>query len=269
MYNLDVGEHYYSPMTTYLESERGTRGETPGAMTYDERLHRQWLHGRRYEPTEFRERYARASSASRSWRPEAMHAEMESRNARAMSEMRATSAMSSSRQAQVSASSASMQRSETSMRASREEQRSTAVKQQQTSSLASMQQKKASMASSKASMASSRQEMLQKSQVISESKRRIEDDIIKKVADVHMSPWSKGQELDEANAASARARARILELEKELEEITRKAMTTQVTALKTAKQMAAEATREDEAAMASSFKKSKKVMIESSSKIRA
>ena len=37
--------------------------------------------------------------------------------------------------------------------------------------------------------------------------------------------------------------------------------------LKTAKQMAAEATREDEAAMASSFKKTKKVMIESSSKI--
>jgi len=89
------------------------------------------------------------------------------------------------------------------------------------------------------------------------------------MADVRMSPWSKGQELDEANAASARARARILELEKELDEITRKAMTTQVKALKTAKQMAMEATREDEAAMASSIKKSKKVMIESSSKIVA
>ena len=108
-----------------------------------------------------------------------------------------------------------------------------------------------------------------RTQVQTESKRKIEDDIIKKVADVRMSPWSKGQELDEANAASARARARILELEKELEEITRKAMTTQVKALKTAKQMAMEATREDEAAMASSVKKSKKVMIESSSKILA
>merc|ERR1719429_436837 len=134
-------------------------------------------------------------------------------------------------------------------------------------------------------MASSRQEMFassstqqksmakssasSKTQVQTESKRKIEDDIIKKVADVRMSPWSKGQELDEANAASARARARILELEKELEEITRKAMTTQVKALKTAKQMAMEATREDEAAMASSIKKSKKVMIESSSKIVA
>ena len=38
MYNLDVGEHYYQPMTSYLEAERGTRGETPGALTFEERL---------------------------------------------------------------------------------------------------------------------------------------------------------------------------------------------------------------------------------------
>ena len=52
-----------------------------------------------------------------------------------------------------------------------------------------------------------------------------------------------------------------------LEEITKKAMTTQVRALKTAKQMAAEAYAADESAMSSSVKKSKKVMIESSAKI--
>ena len=57
MYNLDVGEHYYTPMTNYLEAERGTRGETPGALTFDERLSRNWLHGRRYEATEARDRY--------------------------------------------------------------------------------------------------------------------------------------------------------------------------------------------------------------------
>merc|ERR1712080_264146 len=124
----------------------------------------------------------------------------------------------------------------------------------------SVQQKKVSMASQSSTAASSKK-------VMTESKSRVEDDICKKVADIRMSPWSKGQELDEANAASARARARILELERELEEITRKAMTTQVRALKTAKQMAAEATREDRAAMASSFTKTKKVMVESSSKI--
>jgi len=65
MYNMDVGEHYYAPMTNYLEAERGTRGETPGALTFDERLSRSWLNGRRYEATEARERYARCSSLAR------------------------------------------------------------------------------------------------------------------------------------------------------------------------------------------------------------
>jgi hypothetical protein len=39
-----------------------------------------------------------------------------------------------------------------------------------------------------------------------ESKRRIEDDVSKKISDIRMSPWSEGQELGEAQAASARAR---------------------------------------------------------------
>ena len=46
-----------APMTNYLEAERGTRGETPGALTFDERLSRSWLNGRRYEATEARERF--------------------------------------------------------------------------------------------------------------------------------------------------------------------------------------------------------------------
>jgi fructose-specific phosphotransferase system component IIB len=116
----------------------------------------------------------------------------------------------------------------------------------------------------KSAMASSKKQDLQ---MLTHSKRELKDDIIKKVADIHMSPLSRGKEMDDANDASARARVRILELERELEEITRKAMTSTSKALKTAKQMAAEATREDEAAMKSSFKKTKKVMIESSSKI--
>ena len=154
------------------------------------------------------------------------------------------------------------------MKATREEQmsKSTTI-QQQRASLASS--RKEMLAASTTSTSQQKSASAASTVVKTESKRRIEDDISKKMADVRMSPWSKGQELDEANAASARARARILELEKELDEITRKAMTTQVKALKTAKQMAMEATREDEAAMASSIKKSKKVMIESSSKIVA
>merc|ERR1712083_791652 len=117
MYNLDVGEHYYHPMTSYLESERGTRGETPGALTFDERLSRNWLHGRRYEATEARDRYARCSSlakdtGSTGFMPSAL------RSARAASEV-ATAATAS--QAQASASSSKQQMVAASMSASRQQ----------------------------------------------------------------------------------------------------------------------------------------------------
>ena len=62
-YNLDVGEHYYSPMTTYLDRnasvERTSRAETPGAMTFSERLQHRWINGRRYESS------ARSASVAR------------------------------------------------------------------------------------------------------------------------------------------------------------------------------------------------------------
>lgn len=255
MYNLDVGEHYYSPLTSYVEAERGTRGETPGAMTFDERLARQWLHGRRYEATETRERYARASSLARNESANSYLAnEMSSRASRAASEMRTASTRqtaTASRQQMIQASMASS-RQEAS--AQRSEQRMMSSSEQRSSQ--QVQKKQVSMASQRA-----------ETKMTSESKRRIEDDVCKKISDIRMSPWSKGQELDEANAASARARARILELERELEEITKKAMTTQTRAMKTAKQMAAEAMLEDESNVQSSFKKTKQVMIESKGRI--
>ena len=46
-YNLDLGETYYSPMKDYLEKERSVRGETPGALTYSERMARSWCGGER------------------------------------------------------------------------------------------------------------------------------------------------------------------------------------------------------------------------------
>ncbi len=36
------------------EAERGTRGESPGALTYGERLSRRWLVGRNYAATNLR-----------------------------------------------------------------------------------------------------------------------------------------------------------------------------------------------------------------------
>merc|ERR1712156_916223 len=123
MYNLDVGEHYYHPMTNYMEAERGTRGETPGALTFDERLSKNWLHGRRYEATEARERYARSSSlaresSSKGFEPSAL------RMARAASEVATTATAS---QAQV-ASSMSASRQQASSQQTDEELRAAAAR---------------------------------------------------------------------------------------------------------------------------------------------
>jgi len=312
MYNLDVGEHYYSPMTSYLEAERGTRGETPGALTFDERLQRSWLHGRRYEASEARERYASCSSLAKDtgsggFRPSALiqarevdtskqrYARCSSlardtgsggfmpsalRQARAASEVR-TSATASQAQAAQAASAYSMSASrqqassqQASVKSSRVEQ--TTVQEKKTSASMASKKEEASLTASKQvaskqvasrSSAASSSAAASSRKVVTESSRKIDDDVSKKIADIHITPFTKGQELDAANAASARARARILELEKELEEITRKAMTTQTKALKTAKQMAAEAYLADEASMSANVKKTKKVMIESSAKI--
>ena len=54
-----------------------------------------------------------------------------------------------------------------------------------------------------------------------------------------MQPWANRSDMQEAEEASARARARIAELERELEEITKKALMSSSKCLKTAKQMAA------------------------------
>ena len=46
-YNLDLGETYYSPMREYLDKDRSARGETPGALTYSERMARSRCGGER------------------------------------------------------------------------------------------------------------------------------------------------------------------------------------------------------------------------------
>jgi len=277
MYNLDVGEHYYHPMTSYLESERGTRGETPGALTFDERLSRNWLHGRRYEASEARERYARSSSLAREsnskgFEPSALRmARASSEVATTASQAQAASASASKAQLVASSMSASRQQAssqQTSVKASRSVEETSVQKK---SSVAAQKQEirkstAVTTAASKASAASAASAASSK-RVQIESSRKIDDDISKKIADIHITPFSKGKETEDANAASARARLRILELERELEEITKKAMLTQTKALKTAKQMAAEAYAADESAMKSSSKRSKKVIIESNAKI--
>jgi len=340
-YNLDLGEHYYSPMTNYLDSERGTRGETPGALTFSERLAKKWVHGRRYEPTELRDRYARSSSMAREAtqarsssmareatqarsssmvREQINQAQAPSRSAREVSvwpSARAasravseaptgpiTSAWMNRRamQEQASASSAALRSEQTSARSESTHQRSS---QQQSSSTTIKSTKtggcgcgcsgegdcvERSAATTKiALMAKQRLEEERKSFLSGYSSRsqqkavssrqeevkikvneKQSDDINYKIAGIHINPWTNREEMQEADEASARARARIFELERELEEITKKALMTSNTTkyLKTAKQMAYQASSEADEEAKASTKKSKRVMIQSSTSLR-
>merc|ERR1719245_1419804 len=116
----------------------------------------------------------------------------------------------------------------------------------------------------------SRREEKQSAAAIKAGEIKVKDCIEKKIADIRMQPYVGGQELREAEAASLRARARILDLERELDEITKRAIMTSTKAVKSAKQMAYEASMEAmEEAKASSTKKSRKVIVESKSQIKA
>merc|ERR1712111_312269 len=44
-YNLEVGENYYNPMTSYIDN-KATIGEAPGALSFSERLAKKWIRGR-------------------------------------------------------------------------------------------------------------------------------------------------------------------------------------------------------------------------------
>ena len=286
-YNLDLGEHYYSPMTSYLDTDRNTRGETPGALTFSERLAKKWVSGRRYEATDLRERYSRSSSLTRE--ASAAHAE-EARAARAASEMRTASTYGSQAADSTSAWANRNQLRQQALRASQTDLHaaSTSIQAQREETTQEMSKSSASSATAyKAArmQQEQREKLLQINQQSSTSKlqshRREEqmqkyvatqqvDDVSKKIADIRMQPYMENQEIREAEAASLRARARIMDLERELEDITKKAIMTSTKAVKSAKQMAYEASMEaEEEAKASSTKKSRKVIVESSSKIRA
>jgi hypothetical protein len=283
-YNLNVGEHYYSPMTSYLDAERGSRGEQPGALTYGERLARQWLHGRRYESDEVSSRYARASSASREYSASSAAASASastSRSARASSctpysnmdlnnvsafagiearKLTAADSVRTSRGRQIVAERMSQQdrqQIESSRRACAEE----------SSSSKSVSFKK-QVVQAQTEQRSARQEQ-QLSSSCQRSVGYIKDDICKKVADARMQPWNVGYDLDAAESASAKSRMRIADLERELDEITKRAMMTTTHACISAKAMSKAAMMEEDKMAASSYKKTKKVMIESSRKMSA
>lgn len=306
-YNLEVGEHYYNPISSYIDSgsDRSGRGETPGALTYSERLARRWVSGRRYEASSeatAARSMARSASVARSTSVAMDSEAISARRGKRASSVAPISDVNpnhvtayagykqaivdsarrnymdyeASRQ-EARAASASRQVMEAEIKQQRVEAKRVEAQQkiEQRSKVEVAQKQEQMRMQQASSVAVSRQEAQQVRQQISQhqsvtqsSSRRVDDDILKKVVDVHMQPWSAGAELKEAEAASIRSRTRLADLERELEEITRKAMTTQTRAIKTAKQLATEAMMEDQA-MASSYKKTKKVMIESSAKVGA
>jgi len=116
----------------------------------------------------------------------------------------------------------------------------------------------------------SRREEKQSAAAIKAGEIKVKDCIEKKIADIRMQPYVGAQEVREAEAASLRARARILDLERELDEITKRAIMTSTKAVQSAKQMAYQASMEaQEEAKAASTKKSRKVIVESSSSMKA
>ena len=67
-YNLDLGENYYSHVRDHVSAERRERGETPGALSFSERLSRRYCGDDRVggvrpslELTDFNEMFSRYS----------------------------------------------------------------------------------------------------------------------------------------------------------------------------------------------------------------
>merc|ERR1719339_460090 len=89
---------------------------------------------------------------------------------------------------------------------------------------------------------------------------RANDDVFKRIVDIRMSPW-RGGELETEYRASQESRARLASLNRELEDITRNAMSYRPRYTKTAADLAKDALRESSTAT-SSF--TKKVVIDSS-----
>jgi len=213
-YNLDLGETYYSPMREYLDKDRSARGETPGALTYSERMARSRCGGER-------DRQMRAKT-------EAYERETMREAIRATSEVR------------------------------REVTPQVVEQKMDYSSINSATQKAEEVLNTHRRMIREISEDTQRK--VHEIHPRYEDNISKRMADIRLSPW-RGQELDTEYKTSQEARARINGLERELDEITRKAMAYR-SHHKSAREMAADALR-DEAHLSSSNKRTKRVTYES------
>merc|ERR1711936_1427934 len=302
-YNLDVGEHYYTPIRDYVSKPWASRGTYPGVLTFGERLHYKWLSGRKYQSDEVQSRSTRASSLARAT------------SARAASVPPASSAFGASTgfyaRELARSRSKSVERSSSSVVGSCSA-RATSVpptagfgghygyyKQQ----LAALQESSESSSStsttintssvSSSSKLESTYEAQEQSikagrQSTSRAVRRAElhavssgrdprhvgvprdtsDDICKKVADLRMTPF-EGRELESYSEANMRGRLRVQKLEKELSALTSCAMKYKSSYLKSASQMAKEAIEASESEAAASKTMRKTTIVESSRQVAA
>jgi len=90
--------------------------------------------------------------------------------------------------------------------------------------------------------------------------RDLSDDILKKMADIHICPY-EGREIGEARAAASQGKLRVDRMDKELASITASAMKYKSIYSKSAAEMAKEALQAVEAE-AKSFKKTRKTVVE-------
>lgn len=218
-YNLDLGENYYSPQRDYVSSSsRGTRGETPGPLSYSERIARRWIEG-----DQDRERRARTEVSSLKTPAELRTGHLSSDY---MSSATAANSLASERREVREAVDKSSEHADILLNTHRE------------------------------AMSRLDDEQLQRRY----GTPRDNDDVFKRIVDIRMSPW-RGAELEHEYKASQQSRARLTSLNRELEGITRNAMTYRPRYGKSAAELAKDALLESSSA--SSY--TKKVVLDSRS----
>lgn len=281
-YNLDLGDHYYTHIKDYVGStpDRDARGETPGAMTFGERLHYRELQGRRYEAEDLEKRYARASSEAYSVRASTAppvnvgfkgfyQRQLEASKAVAEQEAAAKAAASAS----IKTASAKSASTATSVQAKKtvtiSESTTTKTSSSKKQELAALQKSSVDYGKTSASRAVRRAESHAESSFRDPRHtmvpHNVTDDICKRVADIHMAPYAR-EEAGLAAQASLASWAKVSKLESSLEALTKNAMTYKSSYAQSASQMAKQAMSEDASAVASSSKKTRKTVVESSSK---
>lgn len=234
-YNLDLGESYYSPQRDYLrDSNRGTAAssgsslrlaESPGPLTYSERLARSFLEG-----DKDRQQRARTEAATElsAWRGRELGA--------------GRPPLPPTRLPPKEAHVADMNRREL---------KETIEK--------STQQAEIILNTHRDSMSRLEEEDLVRRYG---TPSRGNDDIYKRIADIRMTPF-RGQELEEEYKTAQHSRAKLSSLNRELEDVTRRAMTYRPAYGKTAAELARDAM--NESSMSSSYKKTSKVVVDSKS----